>query len=223
MRTKALVLAAAVVAGSVLTSAAQTVYSINAVGYVNLAIPQGFSMVANPLDTGAANLNTVSNLFLNAPGFTSFYKWNGTSFDDVSLLFGNWLGSAPGMTLAPGEGVFINAPGGFTNTFVGEVKVSPNTSTDMTNSFPAGFSIRSSLVPQDGTAGDLGLTTNIPPFSTVYKYDNASGGYKGFSYLFGNWLNDLGTPEVPSFKVGESFWINAASAGEWRRVFTVNP
>src|SRR5205823_7441370 len=64
MRTKALLLAAAFAAAGVATSMAQ-VYSVNAVGYVNVTVDSGFNMVANPL---TAADNTVGNLFKNIQG-----------------------------------------------------------------------------------------------------------------------------------------------------------
>jgi hypothetical protein len=66
MRTKALLLAAAFAAAGVATSVAQ-VYSVNAVGYVNVTLPPGFSLVSNPLNAGTGN-NTVSKLFSNIQG-----------------------------------------------------------------------------------------------------------------------------------------------------------
>ena len=48
MRTKTLLLTAALSAAGIATSMAQ-VYSANAVGYVNKLIPTGFSMIANPV------------------------------------------------------------------------------------------------------------------------------------------------------------------------------
>ena len=47
MRTKTLLLTAALAAAGVVSSMAQ-VYSVNSVGYVNLTLPNGFSMIANP-------------------------------------------------------------------------------------------------------------------------------------------------------------------------------
>jgi hypothetical protein len=121
----------------------------------------------------------------------------------------------PNFTLAPGEGCFINSPEVFTNTFVGEVVQSPNATTPLTNSLPAGFSIRSSIVPQAGTATELGLTASVGLFDTVYKYNNATSGYSSHTYL-GAWDVE------PSFAVGEAFWINSGAAGNWTRIFQVN-
>ena len=60
MKTKALILAGLVSLAGVVASQAQTVYSVNAVGYVNLSLQPGFAMICNPLQ-GADN--KVSTLF----------------------------------------------------------------------------------------------------------------------------------------------------------------
>jgi hypothetical protein len=207
------------VAGGAITGAAQTVYSINAVGYVNLTIPAGFSMVANPLNT---TNNTVAALFPTVPEFTTVYKYTTAGFVSADYAFGEWGASAQVITVNPGEGVFVfvdstQAPAGFTNTFVGEVMQTVN-AVPLQTTIPVGFSIRSSMVPQAGTADELGLTASLSPeaFVDVYKYNPTTGGYLGFNWAFGAW----GT--TPSFNVGEAFWINSDTAGVWTRDFTVN-
>lgn len=207
MRTKALVLAAALTAGTALTSMAQTVYSINAVGYVNLAIPQGFAMIANPLNT---TNNTLAALMPTAPDGTIVYKYTGTGFAISSIDdLGEW--SNPNVTLNPGEGCFIRSPIAWTNTFVGEVMQG-----SLSNSLPAGFSIRSSQVPQAGTATELGL---IPSDGTiVYRLRTTGAGYDIFT------ADDLGWGTEPSFAVGQAFWIRQPNGNNpWLRNFTVNP
>ncbi|MCX8156232.1 MAG: hypothetical protein N3J91_07285 [Verrucomicrobiae bacterium] len=206
MRTKALLLAAAVAAGGLATAAAQTVYSINTVGYVNMVIPAGFSMIANPLNT---TNNTISALMPSAPDGTTVYKYTGTGFA-ISVIddTGEW--SNPNLTLNPGEGCFIRSPRQFTNTFVGEVMQGR-----LTNSYPAGFSIRASQVPQQGTASELGF---VPPEGTaIYKLRAGGSGYDIFI------TDDVGWVVEPTFRVGESFWLRSSTPGAWVRQFSVNP
>src|SRR5689334_13849488 len=61
MRTKTLLLTAALSAAGIATSMAQAVYSVNAVGYVNTTLVPGFNLVSNPLDNKTGN--TIQNLF----------------------------------------------------------------------------------------------------------------------------------------------------------------
>ena len=212
MRTKTLLLTAALAAAGLATSMAQTVYSVNIVGYVNLTIPKGFSIIANPL---VAATNTVSQLFGAAtPEETTIYKFNNATgqYSVNSFEFSEW--SNPTQTLVPGEGAFIRvsatqAPNGFTNTFVGEVRTG-----DLTNSIPRGFSIISSQVPQAGL-----LTTDLKytpdDNDTVYLFNNATGQYSVRAFEFGEWSSQ------PSIAVGQGFFIKKDAAGSWKRNFPV--
>ena len=80
MRTKALLVAAAIAAGAVTAMAQSNVYSLNIVGYVNMTQNAGFKIWANPLNT---TNNDVKFLFPNAatyPGL-AVYKFNGSAYD----------------------------------------------------------------------------------------------------------------------------------------------
>ena len=59
MRTKTILLTAAVLAAGLGASVAQSVFSVNAVGYVNVTIRPGYNLIANPLNNGG---NTVSEV-----------------------------------------------------------------------------------------------------------------------------------------------------------------
>ena len=83
MRTKTLLLTAVLSAAGLASSLAQgAVYSVNAVGYVNLTVPAGLSLIANPLD---ATDNTIANV-LKVPAGTQIYKFNGTGFTSMMTL-----------------------------------------------------------------------------------------------------------------------------------------
>jgi len=212
MRTKTLLLTAALSAAGLATSMAQTVYSVNAVGYVNLVLPVGFSIISNPLN---ASNNNVTNLFSGAPDGTIVYKYSGTfkttSFDAV---FGAWSDNS--ITVVPGEAVFIKVPAGgkFTNTFVGDVM-----SGSLTNPIPAGFSLRSSQVPQAGKiTTDLGYAPadgdQLYQFNTTTQKYNATASYDA---VFAAWSVE------PNIAVGEGFWIknNTGAARSWTRSFSI--
>jgi hypothetical protein len=64
---------------------AQAVYSVNAVGFVKVTVPAGFSMIANPLK---APTNTVGALFADAPDGTTVYKYDGTNYSVNGKDFG---------------------------------------------------------------------------------------------------------------------------------------
>jgi hypothetical protein len=190
-------------AAGIASSFAQNVYSVNVVGYINLDLPAGFTIIANQLDNGNGNLAT--DLLANPPVGITFYKFNGAGYDQVSFI-GIWLGDTA-MTLAPGEGAFVQMPAAGTLTFVGEVMQG-----DLVNPLIAGYDIYSSMVPQTGAlAADLGYTPEIG--DNIYQWNGA--GYDQSSFV-GIWL-----PGDPTIDVGEAFWIQSASAKNWARTFNV--
>jgi len=95
-------------------------------------------MVANPLNT---TNNTVGSVIPAPPDFTTLFNTRARDSSIATYFLGAW--DHPEFTLNPGEGAIIQATSPFTNTFVGEVLQG-----NLTNSYPAGFSIRASIVPQ---------------------------------------------------------------------------
>lgn len=219
MRTKTLLLTAALTAAGAATSMAQ-VYSVNMVGYINQSVPAGYSIIANHLNNTPDNL--VVNLFPTPPDGTAFYKYNGVGFDVLENLGGAYEGST-GMTLNPGESAYVNAPSAFTQTLVGEVQLASSLT------IATGYQMVASVLPQslplEGAANDgvpaaaVGLGFTPAEGDTVYRYDNASQSFKVDEYLGGAW-EPAGVPPTPA--IGEGFWISrTGAAGSWSRNFVV--
>ncbi len=210
MKTKALLAAGLLMAASAASSFAQTVYSVNAVGFVNVTLPTGFSLVSNPLESA---VNTVSALFPNTlPNNCAVFKFDNVSGSFVSstFFFGAW--SNPNMALVPGEGFFFRNPGAvLTNTFVGNVKQGP-----LSTPLSAGFSLVGSQVPQSGlVATDLGLP--ISNTETVFRFNNDGNAYLSSTFFFGSW-----SAGEPTISVGEGFFVKKTTATSWNRTFSVN-
>jgi len=216
MRTKTLLLAAAVFAAGLSASLAQ-VYSVNAVGYINVVCKPGYTIVANQLNTSNS---TVLALFPGVPGGTTLLKWvgNGFAINQYDPDFLEW--ADPAQTLKPGEGAFFFNPAttNVTVTFVGDV---PQGS--LTNPIPHLYSMKSSIVPQAGLLQtQLGYVPS--PNDQVLTYTNtgvaATSGYRQSTYDpdFLEWDAE------PNVKVGEGFFIlrNAAGSSQWTRNFSVN-
>jgi hypothetical protein len=168
-------------------------------------------MIANPLQ---ATNNTIGALLTAPPDFTTLYKWNTLSngFEIATYFLGLW--DHPEYTLNPGEGAIVQSTSPWTNTYVGEVQQG-----NLTNSYPSGFSIRASRVPQAGTLTQLGLPgSQLTDFDTIYIYNTTNQGYDIYTWFLGAWSGP--TPE-PSLKVGESMWLQVANPGNWVRNFTV--
>jgi len=231
MRTKALLLTAALAAAGVTTSVAQ-VYSVNAVGYVNLTLPQGFSMIANPLNAGTGN-NTVAKLLAPAnmsatPTGCRAYVYDPATGSYATATFSSltsaWGGAGASKEVLPGDGLFFQnlTPAALTCTFVGEVMQG-----SLSTPIKQGFSMKSSQVPQaidpDSTA--LPASDRIPgaPGDRIYRYNPATGAYQTyqFSSLTGAWSGPGGT--LPTFNVGESFFFQRLNPDTaWTRTFSVN-
>jgi hypothetical protein len=208
MRTKALLLTAAI--GAVgLSSAMAQVYSVNAVGFVNVDLPVGFWIISNPLNNTTSN--KIADLFKGAPEAFTVYKYGSAGWIINSYELGQWTDEAA--TLVPGEGAFVSNPGPavFKVTFVGEVKQG-----NLSHAIPAGLSLQSSEVPQ---AGKLSTDLKFPAVDddVVYRYDR--GGIKGysiFSVSFGAWDTE------PTVEVAEGYWVSKAAAGTWARTFSIS-
>jgi len=218
MRTKTLLLTAALSAAGIATSMAQ-VYSVNAVGYVNTPLPKGFSLISNPLNNTAGN--TIQNLFGTIPnipeGLTVYKFVNGkyttpATYDPLDGAFGP--AAAASQTVVPGEGVFVLNPTAttVTVTFVGEVPQGT-----LNTPIAKGFQIVSSQVPQAGTVSALGYAPNEG--DTFFQFDTAANKYKTpNTFDLGAW-----SPAEPTLAVGEAAFLNAAAAKTWTRTFQVNP
>jgi hypothetical protein len=233
MRTKTLLLTAALTAAGLATSMAQ-VYSVNMVGYINQSIPAGYSMLANHLNNTPNNL--VTTLFPTPPDGTTVYKFDPASggyeiaqYIDPASGGTGWEGVTT-MTLGPGEGCFFQSPSAFTHTFVGEVQLASTLNVN------AGYQIVSSVLPQSlplqGAANDgvpaapVGLGYTPGDGDTVYRYDAGSGGYLIDQYIDpasgGTGWEGASAGAPPTPQIGEAFWIShAGAANPWSRNFVV--
>jgi len=227
MRTKTLLLTAALSAAGVATSMAQ-VFSVNAVGYVNTKIPaNGFALVSNPLN--AAD-NTVNKLFAGVPAGTQVFIYSRTAanglnagfnagtYDDLDNAF---LPAAVGNAqILPGSGVFVKNPTAneLTITFVGEVKQG-----NLVTELNPGLQIVSSQVPQAGTAKELGMPSTteqgLSPGDQLYQFNTTTQTYDVSTF------DDLENGFLPALKtlnVGDAVFLKLAKAATWTRNFNVN-
>jgi hypothetical protein len=219
MRTKTVLLIAAIAAAGAGTSMAQ-VFSVNAVGYVNKTVPgNGFALISNPLK---AATNTISSLFAGVPDGTKVYKFVPGSgykiaqFDELENGF--TPADAAALTVMPGEGVFVQNPLAtpLTITFVGEVPQGA-----LTTPLVAGFQIVSSQVPQAGTIAELGYTPaegdKVYQFITNDPVPANNQKYYISQFDLGEWA-----PALKSLDVGEAVFLEKTAAGSWTRTFNVN-
>lgn len=238
MRTKTLLVTAAL---SVVTATSWAqVYSVNAVGYVNLTLPSSAdaskgSIIANPLNGTNNELNTVLPLPDTYDGST-IYRFDPATqnyADAITFIGGfGWLSPSGATVVNPGEGFWIYpvGPNPLNVTFVGEVPQGT-----LVNPIPAAnkLSMRSSIVPQAARLGDETInSTGTLQFAaedgdTVYVFDNAVQGYKDAStYIDGlGWLGPDSDPGGPLVPVATGFFIQkgpTAVKTSWTRTFSVN-
>jgi hypothetical protein len=191
MRTKVLLIAAAALAATVISSEAQ-VYSQNIVGYVNQPVIAGYSALALPLDLAAGNnlTNYITNPYnaVTSSGpydGTTVYFWNGAGYTIVTLDStqptavgdANDVNPVAGPVINPGTLIYAynNTGVNLTNTVVGTVHVDGAASGALT----------------------VGTTTNaVPTLYTFLASKLPIGG--GISSVLGLTNYDIGTPGNPT-------------------------
>ncbi len=190
-------------------------FSANIVGYVNLAVPKGFSLIANQLN--ASPDNTLESVIPHPPENTTIYTFNGTGYDSATFSADN-PGWFPGhKVLSLGGGAFIGidlseAPSGAKLTFVGQVQLS--------SSLPvvSGCSIMSFPVPMSDSVGNLGFPVRENDTICVFR----QGHYTCYNWSADNpgWF-----PAVPRPMVSEAFfYCNGSGLNRvWTRTFSVGP
>jgi hypothetical protein len=224
MRTKALLLTAALSLAGVATSMAQ-VYSVNAVGYINLTMRPGFNLVANQLNRTPNN--SLNNVLTGVPLESQVLKFDNALNNYIVEVFDgtSWItleGNPGTLTVNPGSGLFFFNPdvANITVTLVGEVPQG----TGLTVPLPPNFSLISSIVPQSIA---LTAANGFPQIleaqflsfnATTQNYDEAliNDGTQ--------WITLLGAPApAPTPAVGQGFFFfNPGDAANWTRNFSVN-
>jgi hypothetical protein len=210
MRTQLILTTAAIGVASSLGAFGQ-VYSVNAVGYINLTIgAKKYAMAANQLNAGG---NTVKEVIPTAPDGTVIYKYTQAGGFSVNVMdFAEW--GAPNDTLKPGEGFFIqnNGTADLKVTLVGEVPQGT-----LNTALLDGLNLVSSQVPQ---AGKLVTDLKFPAVDgdIVYQWDVNKQAYADPKvYDFGEFSGG-----EPNIGVGEGFFVDKNGAGSWSRTFSVN-
>lgn len=214
--------------GSVSVMAQTNVYSLNAVGYINVTLLPGFNQVTVPLICSPDN--TVGTVLNNSNGALTgsqvyFYTPSGgydvpDTAKSTSGKFGTtnangWAFNGTNVA-APGVGFWFDNVGtsNLVVTFVGTVPTGP-----VTNALVSGFNLVGSVVPMSGdlASNSISSLTNYnigdqvytfdptqPPASAYTIYSSATGKFAGHGYL-GQWTAN-GDPIIPA--VGQGFWYN---------------
>jgi hypothetical protein len=223
MRTKTMLLSALLGAvGSVSVIAQTNVYSLNAVGYINVTLSPGFNIVSCPLVASPDNtINTLLGANTNGQYKKwQIYGWNGGYIQESGTPTG-WLEGGTN-TINPGQAVWIQNPSNITATvtFVGTVPTG-----SLTNAIQPGFNLVSSILPASGdiVTNSLMLFTNITKKDQVYTYNPLTLAYTQYSAggSPATWVVG-GDPILPT--VGGGFWYESAAAtvNNWVENYSVS-
>jgi len=252
MRTKTLLLTAALVAAGVASSMAQSnVYSLNIVGYVNIPVQAGkLYILNNPFDDGLGNdINDVLSTSMNTNAFTfdgssafTFTPAGGyieADYAAVNPTNGSWGENTGFKKITPGTGFWYvqSGNGDGVLTFTGSVVL---------NSTNVVFGNNSSLLTMMGSAypastnlvalgmnwlavTTFGLAGGAHDGDAIFRWNPAAqnfstspGGEYDFAAVTG-WAGPTGGTNGPSFNVGEGFFYDAAqNTDNWIQSFTVN-
>ncbi len=178
--------------------------SANVIGYVSISLPPGFSMIANPLEGPG---NGVGEVFNGWPDGTTLNKFDTRRFQlsENAVKLGRWAN--PAERLQPGEGaIFLNPTSEYRSVcFTGQV-----TQGNLSVPIPAGFSVRSSQLPQAGSLDAMEFP--IANGDVVHLFDRDAQKYVLYPYENGKW-----TAGPPVVGVGESFWVAKTAPGNWTR------
>jgi hypothetical protein len=252
MRTKTLLLTAALVAAGVASSMAQTsnVYSLNIVGYVNQTVSSNqLYLLGNPLDDGKGDIITnvlpLNDTFDTGSAESIVFKYTPAGgLQPVETYFAGF-GWFPGTnTVKPGEGFYLFPVTNATFTWVGSVTLAS------TNTLNPGLSLVSSAYPASLGLLNLGLTGSAAANDgsgnnqdIVFRFEtpgspgfNAPGGLNDLSTYFGGygWFETIngitvgggtgGPTNGPSPFVGEGFFYFSSGNVNtpWVQSFTVN-
>jgi hypothetical protein len=234
MRTKTILLSALLGAlGSVSVMAQTNVYSLNAVGYINVTIQPGYNIITCPLI--ASPDNTIATLLNNTNGqyqsgartSSDVYQFSGgtyTAEDEASSANAPSGWAAGGtITINPGQAVFFYNPTStnMSATFVGTVPTGP-----ITNALIPGYNLVGSVVP---VTGDI-VTNPISLFTNgaysgrtsdyIYTYSPSAGYSSQDSFTAAGW--NTGDPTLTNVYEGFFFYNAFSTTNNWIENYSVS-
>jgi hypothetical protein len=184
--------------------------STTIIGFASVSIAPRFSMIGNPFDSVS---KSIVSILPQLPDGASVSKFDTAQSRLTKNLLEDARWTRPHETLNPGEGAIIFNPSDEFKVinFVGRVMHG-----NLLNPIPAGFSIRSSLLPLPGRL-DTDLEFPISEGDCVHLFDRDRQEYVVYEYPSKQWERN-----PPVVGVGEAFWVGKNSPGNWARKFQVN-
>jgi len=243
MRTKTLILSGLLAALTGASVMAQ-VYSLNAVGYINVLVPKGWSIISDPLY--AVNQQTSQTIdqvlgptLLNGGALTPLdpyagvilFPWNADPANQgygSALVVSHSLGYPPawsvpaeatGTTFNPGQAMWIYNPSTeFTLTFVGTV---PQGS--VTNTLQHGWNMVGSIVPIVAPMDSASIGLVATPGDILFTYYNNA--FNSADVASSNPLSPWSLGAAPTLALGQGLFYYTPSPvpTNWVTTFTIHP
>jgi hypothetical protein len=179
--------------------------SANAVGFVTINAGHGYTILANPFDTGS---NTVAALVPTAPAGTVLFEYT-TGSGYTSNVFSGTGWNSPRALLNPGEGGFLYNPSknNLRLLFAGRIL-----SGTVTNAIPGGYSLASPMIPLANSLNTLPAANG----DVIQLYQNKWISYTNVS---GVWVgNHKSSPLV--WEPGDAFFITKQGPANWVQTFS---
>ncbi len=176
-------------------------------GFVTLSAVPGYSLFTTALGQYLTVHTVAQQIYTTADG-ASLFKLDGNGFIANNYLDG-W--SVPDMLLTLGEGWFFHNP---TTTSISFTTVGRVLDGLLTNSLPAGYSLCTSLVPEQGLISRQGFFA--APGVEVIRFDSASQSFQIYTEADYEWQ-----PFEPSIAVGEAFFIREPAPLDLIRVLNL--
>jgi hypothetical protein len=199
-------------------------YSLNIVGYVNVVVANGYTLLANPLMNSTND--GVTNLLQYAPTGCRAYAWDITNQVFHATAHKTASGWDTNYSLPAGRGFMVYAPLRWTNTFVGNV-VQGNITNFIAGNH--GYSLVGSIVPVGGPISAM-LSNAFPILDGAtahffrFPSQTYSDGYTCYTNL--GWSDPKGIEgtDGPSCNVGEGFVVqNPGPPTNWTGSFVARP
>jgi hypothetical protein len=253
MRTKTLALSAllGLLGSASLMAQSTNVYSINAVGYVNVTLFPGYNIITCPLicspdNTIATLLNNTNAQYQSGKGANTLRSqvyqmtggiYTGNDVSDKTVTPSGWQGGGV-VTMNPGQAIFFFNPeplGTGSNmyaTFVGTVPQATNG--PLTNALNSGFNLIGSIVPEVGdlmtnAITNLSITSmTSTKFDYIYTYDPTynSNSLAQNGYSSENQYTKSGwsyDTQLATVTTGFFYFNNNAASNYWVENFVINP
>jgi hypothetical protein len=212
------ILLGTLIASSAALASTNQVLSRNAVGYVKVDFPKGFTLVQNTFNPMGAPI-AISNTFASLPNNSRVHIWNGAGYSTITkAALGGW-GAGGSNLLQRGSGFWIEIPQAAASNsypifFMGEVPDDASTVVPLT----AGFNMKGYPYPVSDKWTNTPIAKASPNNSKLHIWTGSN--YNTFTRAaLGGWNSASNVVLNP----GQAFWVEFPSAASSTNVSVTKP